>query len=164
MIVRLIRNALAAMLLAGALLAGAAPAHAVLPSERLANPVLEARARALSQKLRCLVCQNENIDDSNADLAHDLRVLVRQLLVKGYTDQQVLDYLVKRYGDFVLLDPPVKPDTYLLWFGPAIVLVLGAGGIVLFFRQRRRAAQPDPGVPLTPDEAKEVARLLDEDR
>ncbi len=145
-------------------LAGMAPAaHAVLPSERLADPALEARARTLSEKLRCLVCQNENIDDSNADLAHDLRVLVRQRLVAGDTDQQVLDYLVNRYGDYVLLDPPMKPGTYLLWFGPAIVLVLGAGGIVVFFR-RRRAAGPDPGAALSPDEAKEVARLLAEDR
>ncbi len=161
---KLARNALAAVLLAGALLGGAVPAQAVLPSERLSDPALEARARALSEKLRCLVCQNENIDDSNADLAHDLRVLVRQRLVAGDTDRQVLDYLVTRYGDFVLLDPPVQPDTYVLWFGPAIVLALGAGGIALFFRSRRRAALPDPGAALSPDEAKEVARLLDEDR
>lgn len=161
---RLGRHALASALLAGTLFVGAAPAHAVLPSEKLANPKLEARAEALSQQIRCLVCQNENIDDSNADLAHDLRVLVRQLIVKGDTDQQVLDYLVARYGDFVLLKPPVQPNTYLLWFGPAIVLLLGAGGIVLFFRRRRNAALPDPGAALSPDEAKEVARLLAEDR
>ncbi len=164
MIVRFARIAIASALLAGALLAGAPSARAVLPSERLADPALEARARALSEQIRCLVCQNENIDDSNADLAHDLRVLVRQLIVKGDTNQQVLDYLVARYGDFVLLKPPVQPDTYLLWFGPLIVLVLGASGIVLFFRRRRAAALPDPGAALSPDEAKEVARLLAEDR
>src|SRR3954452_12134236 len=89
----------------------AMPSLAVLPDERLADPALEARARMLSQELRCLVCQNQSIDDSNADLAHDLRVLVRERLTAGDSDAQVLAYLTSRYGDYVLLRPPVKPTT-----------------------------------------------------
>src|SRR3954468_8332537 len=101
----------------------AMPSFAVLPDERLADPALEARARALSKELRCLVCQNESIDDSNADLAHDLRVLVRERLVAGDSDQQVLAYLRSRYGDFVLLRPPFEPATWFLWFGPPGLLI-----------------------------------------
>jgi cytochrome c-type biogenesis protein CcmH len=97
----------------------------VLPAERLADPALEARARALSQELRCLVCQNQSIDDSNADLAHDLRVLVRERLVAGDSDANVLAYLTSRYGDYVLLRPPVKPATWALWFGPPALLLAG---------------------------------------
>ncbi len=89
----------------------------------LKDAALEARARAISQELRCLVCQNESIDESNADLAHDLRVLLRQRLAAGDTDRQAIDFIVKRYGDFVLLKPPVEPATYFLWFGPAAVLL-----------------------------------------
>jgi cytochrome c-type biogenesis protein CcmH len=90
----------------------------VEPSERLADLALEARARVISQELRCLVCQNESIDASNAPLAHDLRLLVRKRLVVGDTDQQVLNYIVARYGVFVLLNPPFEPVTWLLWLGP----------------------------------------------
>ena len=134
-------------------------AHAVEPAERLADPALEARARALSQELRCLVCQNQSIDESNADLAHDLRVLLRQRLVAGDTDRQVLDYIVARYGVFVLLDPPFAPATYLLWLTPP-ALVLGAG-IFLVVRTRRR--RPDPALPtLTEDERARAALLLGE--
>src|SRR5437764_7676694 len=98
-------------------------AHAVEPQERLSDPVLEARARVISQELRCLVCQNESIDESNSQLAHDLRLLVRRRLVAGDTDQQVLNYIVARYGVFVLLNPPFEPVTWLLWLGPpALVL------------------------------------------
>src|SRR5580693_9011247 len=105
----------------------AAPSlHAVEPSERLSDPALEARARGLSKELRCLVCQNQSIDESNADLAHDLRQLLRQRLVAGDTDQQVLDYLTARYGVFVLFDPPFAPLTWLLWLTPP-ALVLGGG-------------------------------------
>src|SRR5262249_56468557 len=119
------------LLLAGLLVTviGMSASYAVEPAERLADPVLEARARALSQELRCLVCQNQSIDESNADLAHDLRVLLRQRLVAGDTDQQVLDYLAARYGVFVLLDPPFLPTTYLLWLTPPL-LVLAAGGVL----------------------------------
>lgn len=131
-------------------------AHAVEPAERLADPALEARARALSQELRCLVCQNQSIDESNADLAHDLRVVVRQRLVAGDTDQQVLDYIVARYGVFPLLHPPFAPATYLLWLTPP-ALVLGAG-IFLLLRARRR--RPDPELPTLSDEERARAALL----
>jgi len=136
-------------------LAGPA-AHAVEPVERLADPALEARARALSQELRCLVCQNQSIDESNADLAHDLRVLLRQRLVAGDTDRQVLDYVVARYGVFVLLDPPFAPATYLLWLTPP-ALVLGAA-IFLVLRARRR--RPDPELPALSKEERDRAALL----
>jgi cytochrome c-type biogenesis protein CcmH len=147
------RLAFAVALAAG--LAGPA-AHAVEPAERLADPALEARARALSQELRCLVCQNQSIDESNADLAHDLRVVVRQRLVAGDTDQQVLDYIVARYGVFPLLDPPFAPATYLLWLTPP-ALVLGAG-IFLLLRARRR--RPDPELPALSDQERDRAALL----
>jgi cytochrome c-type biogenesis protein CcmH len=132
-------------------------ALAVLPSERLADPALEARARALSQELRCLVCQNQSIDDSNADLAHDLRVLVRERLTAGDSDAQILAYMTRRYGDYVLLKPPVEPQTWLLWFGPPAVL--GIGGIGLALGRRRRASAAAPA-PLSPEERRRLDRLL----
>lgn len=116
-----------------------APARAVLPDEVLDDPVLEARARDISRGLRCLVCQNESIDSSNADLARDLRILVRERLVAGDSDDQVRAYLVARYGDFVLLDPPVKPQTYALWAAPGVVLLIGVFAVALYFRGRRTA-------------------------
>jgi cytochrome c-type biogenesis protein CcmH len=149
------------LLVAAAIMAAiAGPAvYAVEPSERLADPALEARARSLSQELRCLVCQNQSIDESNADLAHDLRILLRQRLVAGDTDQQVLDYLAARYGVFVLLDPPFLPTTYLLWLTPPL-LVLAAGG-VLMLRSRRRP--PERVLPaLTEEERARAATLLSE--
>lgn len=121
------------------LLAG--PAFAVLPSERLADPALEARARALSLELRCQVCQNQSIDDSNAPLAADLRRLVRERLVAGDSDAGVLDYVVRRYGDYVLLRPPMREDTALLWFGPLAILLLGAAGAFVYLRRRKPAAE-----------------------
>ena len=151
------------LLFAAALLVAIAGPHAeaVEPSERLADPALEARARSLSKELRCLVCQNQSIDESIADLAHDLRQLLRQRLVTGDTDQQVLDYLTARYGVFVLLDPPFAPLTWLLWLTPPL-LVFGGGGLLLFRARRRR---PEPAVPdLTPDESVRAALLLDESR
>ena len=151
-----------ALFLAIALLtaSGGLRVRAVEPSERLADPALEARARALSQELRCLVCQNQSIDESNADLAHDLRVLLRQRLAAGDTDQQVRDYLVARYGVFVLLDPPFAPATWLLWLTPP-VLVLGAGGWLLL-RARRRRLEPAPPA-LTPEEHARASLLLGDD-
>jgi cytochrome c-type biogenesis protein CcmH len=150
----MIRRLVFAVALAAGL--GGPAAHAVEPAERLADPALEARARALSQELRCLVCQNQSIDESNADLAHDLRVIVRQRLLAGDTDQQVLDYIVARYGVFPLLDPPFAPATYLLWLTPP-VLVLGAG-IFLLVRARRR--RPDRELPALSDEERDRAALL----
>jgi cytochrome c-type biogenesis protein CcmH len=151
------------LILAAALLAAlcTSAAHAIEPSERLADPALEARARALSQELRCLVCQNQSIDESNADLAHDLRVLLRQRLVAGDSDRQVLDYLTARYGVFVLLDPPFEPMTWLLWLAPPL-LVFGGGGLLLLRARRRR---PDPAVAgLTREESARAELLLNEPR
>src|SRR5262245_33448962 len=121
----------------------ALPAGAVQPGEQLADPVLEARARTLSREIRCLVCQNESIDDSEADLAHDLRVIVRERIVAGDNDEQVKAFLVARYGDFVLLKPPVKPSTWALWFGPFAVLALAVAGAG-FYLIGRRAPETTP--------------------
>jgi len=143
-------------------LAAATAAVAVEPDERLADPALEARARALSSELRCLVCQNQSIDDSSADLAHDLRVLIRERLTAGDSDAQVLQFMVRRYGDFILLRPPVKPDTYLLWFGPFAVLALGALGAAVYLRRSRRAP-PQAPAPLSADERRRLDKLLAED-
>ena len=148
----MIRRALLGLLLALTLMG---PAWAVDPSERLADPVLEARARTLGKSLRCLVCQNQSIDDSNADLAHDLRVLVRERLTAGDSDAQVLAFLQARYGDYVLLKPPVDPATWVLWFGPAAVLAIGVG--VLVIRRRRLPAAP---IPLSPEERARLDLLL----
>lgn len=115
-------------------------ALAVQPDEILQNPRLEARARALSAELRCLVCQNQSIDDSNAPLARDLRLLVRERLQAGDSDTQVIQYLVARYGDFILLRPPLKPETILLWVTPGVVLLLGLVWLGLASRRRRVVA------------------------
>jgi cytochrome c-type biogenesis protein CcmH len=147
------------LLLAAVLLVtvGAPSVWAVEPSERLSDPALEVRARAISEELRCLVCQNQSIDESGADLAHDLRVLVRKRLVAGDTDQQVLDYIVARYGVFVLLDPPFEPATLVLWLAPPM-LVLSAGGLLLWRACRRRPAPASPE--LTREESARAAALL----
>ena len=115
-------------------------ALAVQPDEILANPRLEARARALSAELRCLVCQNQSIDDSDAPLARDLRLLVRERLQAGDSDTEVIQYLVARYGDFILLRPPLKPETILLWVTPGVVLLLGLVWLGLASRRRRVVA------------------------
>jgi cytochrome c-type biogenesis protein CcmH len=121
----------------------ALPASAVQPDEVLSDAALEARARALSHQLRCMVCQNQSIDDSDAPLARDLRILVRERLKAGDSDTQIREFLVARYGQFVLLEPEKNSRTALLWLAPLIVLL--AGGLILlrFFRRRRRAA-PKP--------------------
>lgn len=113
------------------------PALAVLPDEILADAALEARARAISSTLRCLVCQNESIDDSNADLAREIRLIVRERLVAGDTDEQVVQYLVDRYGEFVLLRPVFAPHTLILWTAAPIVLVIGGIAIVVAARRKR---------------------------
>ena len=143
-------------LIAAAALALAAPALAVTPDEQLPDPKLEARARALSQELRCLVCQNQSIDDSAAPLAHDLRVILRERLAAGDTDKQAVDYLVARYGDFVLLKPPFQPDTWALWLGPLAILLLGGGGAAVYMRGRARAGD----APLSAADEAEAARLI----
>jgi len=144
----------AAILLAVGLIA-ATPAFAVLPDERLADPALEARARALSAELRCMVCQNQSIDDSDAELAHDLRVLVRSRIAAGDTDSEVIDYVVSRYGEFVLLKPRFSVRNALLWCAPVLILAAGAAGALVALRRRRIAT-----VPLSADEEAKLAELL----
>lgn len=134
------------------------PAHAVNPDEVLSDPVLEKRARDLSTNLRCMVCQNQSIDDSDADLARDLRLLVRERLTAGDSDNEVLDYLIARYGEFVLLKPRLSARTYLLWGTPLVLLLLGA--IVLFISMRNRSGKkPEP---LSGDEKAALAKILDD--
>ncbi len=152
-------NALATALLALALfLGGAGGAWAVKPDEMLKDPALEARARAISAGLRCLVCRNESIDESNADLARDLRLLVRERLKAGDTDQQVIDFIVQRYGEYVLLRPTMRGANLILWIiGP----VLFAAGLVGAFLYLRRRQQQPPPAPLTPEEEAALERLLE---
>lgn len=162
---RLCAGLLLPFLLVAALAAApGGPAGAVQPDEVLDDPALEARARDISAGIRCLVCQNESIDSSNAGLARDLRILIRERLVAGDSNQEVRDFLVARYGDFVLLNPPVKPRTWLLWFGPAAILLLGAAGVFFYFRRRAPGADPGPGRPLSAAERNRVEELLGEDR
>ena len=125
-------------------LALAVPAGAVNPDEILKDSALEARARDISKGLRCVVCQNQSIDDSDAQLARDLRMLVRERLVAGDSDQAVTDYVVSRYGDYVLLRPPVRATTAVLWLGPILFALIGLLGIVLYFR-RQSSAGPAAG-------------------
>ncbi|TAY87303.1 cytochrome c-type biogenesis protein [Rhizobium leguminosarum] len=145
------------LLLAVALLLMAAPAFAVNPDEVLADPALEARARTLSAELRCMVCQNQSIDDSNADLAKDLRLLVRERITDGDSDEAVLNYIVSRYGEFVLLKPRVSMNTVLLWGAP--VLLVLAGGLSLLVFARKRAGKPT-GSKLTAGEQARLSELL----
>ncbi len=133
------------------------PAFAVNPDEVLSNPVLEQRARNLSAQLRCMVCQNQSIDDSNAELARDLRVLVRERLTNGDTDDQVVDYVVSRYGEFVLLKPRLSAKTVILWATPVLLLLVGAIAILVFVRTRpsQRAVAA-----LTAEEQARIEELL----
>jgi cytochrome c-type biogenesis protein CcmH len=142
----------------------AAPVHAVQPDEILPDAKLEERARNLSRELRCMVCQNQSIDDSDAPLARDLRLLVRERLKAGDSDKQVLDFLTTRYGDFVLLNPPMNAKTLLLWVLPAGVLVIGGIVLVLAIRRRGGAATASgPVAALTAEEERKIAALLDSD-
>lgn len=141
-----------------AFLFAAQPVLAVNPDEVLKDPALEARARSLSANLRCMVCQNQSIDDSNADLARDLRVLVRERLVKGESDEQVIDYVVSRYGEYVLLKPRVSVQNLVLWGAPVGLFFVGI--LVLFVYSRRRTATSN-AAPLSDAEKAEIARLLD---
>ncbi|MDQ0469734.1 cytochrome c-type biogenesis protein [Labrys wisconsinensis] len=144
---------LAAVLLAAAVLAS--PALAVQPDEMLKQPALEARARALSAELRCMVCQNQSIDDSDAPLAKDLRILVRERLVAGDSDAQVKDFLVQRYGDFILLKPPLEWRTVILWTAPFALLLAGLAGALV--AARRRQAAPSP---LTDEEQRRLDEIV----
>ena len=135
-------------------------ARAVQPGEIMTDPRLEARARALSAELRCMVCQNESIDESNADLARDLRVLVRERLQAGDGDDQIRAFLVRRFGDFILLKPPFKLETWLLWGAPFLILLSG-GGIILVARRRQRCLAP--ANPLSEAERAKLAATLGED-
>jgi len=157
-LLRRARNDVAVLLLALVLFAClATPAHAVRPDEMLPDPALEARARDIGKELRCLVCRNQSIDDSEADLAHDLRVLVRQRLAAGDTDRQVVAYVVSRYGDYVLLRPPFKLDTWLLWGGPGLVLLAGLFGLGRYLRRQAGMIAPPP---LSADEQGRLADML----
>lgn len=149
------RAVLAALFLAAA---AAAPAAAIEPQEQLANPALETRARELGQELRCLVCQNQSIDDSNADLARDLRTIVRERLKAGDSNAQVLDFVTARYGDYVLLRPPLRAGTLALWFGPVVLLFAAIAFLIL--RRRRRPVEAQP---LSAEESRRLARLIDEE-
>jgi cytochrome c-type biogenesis protein CcmH len=127
------------------------------PDEFLADPALEERARGLTKQLRCLVCANQSIDDSDADLAKDLRVIVRERIAAGATDGEIIDFVTARYGDYVLLKPPMRPETWGLWFGPALVLVLAASGLGWALLRRRR---PAAAVPLSDAERRRLEELL----
>ncbi|TCM73247.1 cytochrome c-type biogenesis protein [Rhizobium sp. BK068] len=145
--------------LALAVVLSSVPAFAVNPDEVLADPKLEARARAISAELRCMVCQNQSIDDSNAELAKDLRLLVRERLTDGDTDEQVMNYIVSRYGEFVLLKPRFEMKTILLWGAPLLLVV--AGGLSLIVFARKSAGRPT-GSKLTAEEQARLSELLDE--
>jgi cytochrome c-type biogenesis protein CcmH len=151
------RNPILALLTALCLGLCLAPAFAVDPAEQLADPKLEARARDISSGLRCLVCQNQSIDDSDAPLARDLRLLVRQQLEKGKTNQDTVDYIVSRYGDFVLLKPRFTANTFLLWLAP-LLLIAGGGYLAMSFVRREPPKDETP--PLSAGEQEELAKIL----
>jgi cytochrome c-type biogenesis protein CcmH len=142
------------------LLLVATQAWAVEPSERLADPALEGRARDISRELRCLVCQNQSIDDSNADLARDLRRVVRERLQAGDSNTAVIGYVTARYGDFVLLTPPFKAATWALWLGPPALLIAGFIAWLMFLRRRGAMAE----TPLSDEEQRRIASLLDQSK
>lgn len=134
-------------------------AWAVQPDEILPNNAMEARARALSRELRCMVCQNQSIDDSDAPLARDLRIIVRERIKAGDTDAQVMQFLTSRYGEFVLLKPSFSSQNALLWLAPLIVLLAGAGGLMLALRRKRSPAAVEPA-PLSPEEERRVQEVI----
>jgi len=136
----------------------ALPALAVRPDEMLADPALESRARAISAGLRCLVCQNQSIEDSDAELARDLRLIVRERLTAGDTDKQTVDFVVARYGEYVLLNPVMAPHTLLLWFATPIVLLVGGIGIAFAVRRKRRVAAT-AAMALSPEEQAAIDEL-----
>ncbi|CCE03658.1 cytochrome c-type biogenesis protein [Bradyrhizobium sp. STM 3809] len=152
---------IASLLALALLLLGAPLAHAVQPDEIMSDAAKEQRARALSRELRCMVCQNQSIDDSDAPLARDLRLLVRERLAAGDSDNQVLDFLVARYGQFVLLKPRFERQTLLLWLLPPLLLL--GGGVALWLQVRRRGQRGTEATPkLTSEEEARIAALLAE--
>jgi len=155
-----LRRFLLGLVLACATALLAMPAHAVQPDEILDDPALEARARDLSAGLRCLVCQNQSIDDSDAPLAKDLRVLVRERLKAGDSDEEILEFIVARYGEFVLLKPRFSPHTWLLWLATPLVLLAALGTIAYAYRRRTLAAERPK--PLTANEKRRLKRLMGE--
>ena len=151
------------LILAVLLTAWTLPARAVEPDEILSDPVLEERARDISAELRCLVCQNQSIDDSNAPLAKDLRILVRERLAEGDSDSQVIDFVVARYGEFVLLNPRFAPHTYLLWLGPPLILLIAVIALIGVYRRRDPASNQDQAKALSAAEKRKLKKLLDQD-
>jgi len=141
---------------------GLSAAHAVLPDEMMADPAKEARARALSRELRCMVCQNESIDDSEAPLARDLRLLVRERIAAGDSDAQVINFLVARYGEFVLLKPRFERQTLLLWLLPPLVLIGGGAALWMYARRRAKGA-PEASTELSAEEEARLAALMSAD-
>lgn len=146
------------LLLLAMLLLTTVAARAVEPAERLADPALESRARMIGSQLRCLVCQNESIDESGADLAHDIRMFVRERLTAGNTNAAVIQAVVDRYGAFVLLKPPVEPATYVLWYGPPALLAIGLLGTLVWLKRRQSA--PAETTPLSADETRRLDGLI----
>ncbi len=134
-----------------------ASAWAVEPDEMLSDPAQEARAREVGQELRCLVCQNQAIDDSNAPLARDLRILVRERIKAGDSNTQVMDFVVARYGDYVRLRPPMRTETYLLWFSPALLLAIALGAVLVTLRRRKSVSRT---APLDEDERARLDKIL----
>lgn len=148
--------AVAALLMAG-------PALAVQPEEVLDDPALESRAREISKELRCLVCQNQSIDDSDAELAKDLRVLVRERLVEGDSDDEVMSFITDRYGDYVLLRPPVNAGTALLWGGPFAIFLIAGITLAVWMRRRQNQGAEASGSGLSDDEQARLSKLIDQD-
>ena len=148
-----------AALLAVLLSVLSAPSASVEPDEILADPALENRARAISKQLRCLVCQNQSIDDSDAPLARDLRIVVRERLTAGASDDEIVRFVAERYGDFVLLSPPFKATTYALWLGPAAIFLIGAAAVAVFLRRRRAGGSGEDAALSERDRAR-LERLL----
>ena len=164
----MIRNQMASLTIARILTIvllsiAAAPCWAVMPDEVLKDPALESRARVLSQELRCVVCQNQSIDDSNAPLAHDLRVVLRDRLSSGDSDQQALDSIVARYGNFVLLKPPMQLNTLLLWIGPLLILLVAGIGFRRYVgRDGNGSRTAQAPAPLSENERERIETLLNE--
>ena len=146
-----------------AMMAGCPAAYAVQPDEIMSDPVKEARARDLSRELRCMVCQNQSIDDSDAPLARDLRLLVRERIAAGDSNSQVLDFLVARYGEFVLLKPRFERQTMLLWLLAPLLLISGGLALWLQIRRRARSGADLPAPPLTADEESQLAALMSDE-